>query len=471
MARSLTTALAVLVVMALSNCTGRIPASDARVVAHCSWSYFGDPRSVAIGSHVFTGCIGVDGRVLVEDLDLETGRRRLDVPFPRLEVDDHNNPSLVEWRGRLLAFSSPHSGYVFPRDRRMSMRYRVLVDVDRGDWGRLRRVPLERGCGLGYTYPNPVVAGDRLYLFMRGPCWEPYFTWTEDGQTWVPPRTLISAPPPSRQDNDSGRQVRPYAKYASGPGGSVLMAFSDGHPASYPSGLYFARLHRNRLIAADGRMLGTLADLPLRFEELDRVAPASAGRAWPMDIAAGKDGAPVIAYTALNADGADFRYAAWWGRWRAHHVVRSGRSASYFASGGASLDHSDPAQMIVSRVIDGEHELELLRTSDGGATWQRQQLTRGSVGFNIRPAIPRGVDGSRPLIVVSVAGSMGGFRDFDTAVQMRLFERSDIQTAWASCPQAPCSAAAGSRTWSAAEAWAWFTALASWISTAWWRSN
>jgi hypothetical protein len=428
---------------------------------------------VAIGSHVFTGCVGVDGRVLVEDLDLETGRARLDEPFPQLEVDDHNNPSLVEWDGRLLAFSSPHSGYVYPRDRRMRMRYRVLVDARGGDWGPLRTVPLGRGCGLGYTYPNPVVAGDRLYLFMRGPCWEPYFTWTEDGRTWAPPRTLIAAPPPTRQDNGSSRQVRPYAKYASGPDGSVLIAFSDGHPVSFPSALYFVRLQGERVLGGDGRVLGTLDDLPLRFDQLDRVGPSSAaaGRAWPMDVAAGEDGAPVIVYTALHEDGTEFRYAVWDGGWRTHHVARSGRPTSYFESGGASLDHSDPAQLVLSRVIDGQHELELRRTSDGGVSWKAQRLTRDSAGFNMRPVIPRGLDASEPLIVLSVGGTMSHFRDFDTAVQMRVFERSDIQRAWASCPGMPCSAAAASRRWSGAAAWAWFTALVSSTSAAWWRSS
>ena len=53
-------------------------------------------------------------------------------------------------------------------------------------WGGTRTVPLEAGCGLGYTYPNPVVSGKRLYLFMRGPCWYPYFTSTTDGKQLEP---------------------------------------------------------------------------------------------------------------------------------------------------------------------------------------------------------------------------------------------------------------------------------------------
>ena len=73
--------------------------------------------------------------------------------------------------------------------------------------------------------------------------------------------------------------MRPYAKYAEGPGDSVLITFSDGHPASFRSSLYFLRYAGGRFTAADGREIGTLADLPLRFDELDPVDATRAGRA------------------------------------------------------------------------------------------------------------------------------------------------------------------------------------------------
>jgi hypothetical protein len=97
-----------------AGCRGRTATGPARIVAPCSWSLFGDARSVAHRGHVFTGCIGIDGTTLVEDLELETGRRRLDAVFQPLEVDDHNNPGLAIFAGDLYAFSAPHSGYAFP---------------------------------------------------------------------------------------------------------------------------------------------------------------------------------------------------------------------------------------------------------------------------------------------------------------------------------------------------------------------
>ena len=52
-------------------------ASALRKVTPCTWSYFGDPRSIARREWVFTGCISTDGRVKLDEYNLETGQRRL----------------------------------------------------------------------------------------------------------------------------------------------------------------------------------------------------------------------------------------------------------------------------------------------------------------------------------------------------------------------------------------------------------
>lgn len=398
-------------------------------VAPCSWSYFGDPRSVVHERHVFTACIGTDGRTVVEDYDLDTGERRLRTLFEPLEADDHNNPSLVFFRERLYAFSAPHSGYLYPRNRRSRMRYRVSQRAwaDGGGWGPTRTVPLGTGCGLGYTYPNPVVAGERLYLFMRGPCWAPYFTSTADGRRWAAPRTLVRSPSSSLQDGGGTRRVRPYAKYAGAPDGSIVMAFSDGHPASFESSLYFLRFKDGRFLAADGTQIGTVADLPLRFDQLDRVEPyeAASGRAWPMDVAQDADGMPVIAYSSLVGTSDTFRYARWDGRrWRTRPIARAGQTLFSYHNSGVTLDHEDPSWVVLSRTIDGQNEIEARHTPDSGDSWCAVQLTRRSHAFNIRPVIPRGLSDPRRLVVLYVSGSARSFREYDTDVVMATAERS-----------------------------------------------
>ena len=218
--------------------------SRARVVAPCTWSFFGDPRSVAHRDLLYTGCIGVDGTVKLEQYNLDTRARHLLTLFRGLEVDDHNNPSLVFFRKKLYAFVSPHSGYLYPLNRHSTMRYRVSAhDFGAGNrWDEARTVALGKGCGLGYTYPNPVVSHKRLYLFMRGPCWYPYFTSTADGNTWAKPKTLVLGPP------STGRNVRPYAKYDGARDGSILMSFSDGHPGTYQQQPLLHALQRGQVL-------------------------------------------------------------------------------------------------------------------------------------------------------------------------------------------------------------------------------
>ena len=202
------------------------------------------------------------------------------------------------------------------------MQYRISKrdgGLGRG-WGGTRTVPLETGCGLGYTYPNPVVSGKRLYLFMRGPCWYPYFTSTEDGKHWS--RRARSCSGPHSSDN---RNVRPYAKYDAAPDGSILMTFSDGHPGSYKNNLYYMRFKDGRFYKADGSVIGTTRDLPFRVERPRRRAAVLGpnGRPWPMDIAWNAEGVPSIVYSSRVGDDDVFRYARWNGsRWETRDLAR-----------------------------------------------------------------------------------------------------------------------------------------------------
>jgi hypothetical protein len=408
--------LAALCSLLLPACAQPATPSGVRVVAPCTWSYFGDPRAVAVADVLYTGCVAPGGAPVVEAFDLETGARRVSRPFGRLEADDHNNPSLVAFRGRLFAFSSPHSGYVWPRDRASAMRYRSTARpwARGGGWGTMRTVPLGAGCGLGYTYPNPVVAGDRLYLFMRGPCWSPYVTWTDDGEHWSTARTLVRAP-----TGPTARKVRPYAKYAPAPDGSILMLFSDGHPGSWRSGLYFARFTGGRFFSAGGQELGDLADGPPRVRDLERIHAPRDGRAWPMDVAQDADGDPVAVYTSLRGAGDTFRYARFIsGRWETHPIVAAGRTLFGYHNAGATLDHADPARVVLSRTIGEQNEIELRATTDGGRTWTARALTHDSDEFNVRPVIPRGLGDDHEGLVLYVKGSAASYRRYDTSVIM-----------------------------------------------------
>ena len=185
--------------------------------------------------------------------------------------------------------------------------------------------------------------------------------------------------------------MRPYAKYDSAPDGSILMTFSDGHPGSYKNNLYYMRYKSGRFYKADGTIIGTTRDLPFRLGQLDIVQRYSAakGRPWPMDIAFSSDGVPVIVYSSRVGDDDDFRYARWNGeRWATRLISEAGGSLFGYRNGGITFNHADPDWVVLTRLIDGAHEIELRHTPDEGRTWEAYQLTTGSQDPQLPPGVP-----------------------------------------------------------------------------------
>ena len=394
------------------------PAAAARrEVYPGGWSYFGDPRSVADGPRIFTGMIGVDRRVVVEQYDRRTGETLHLGLHRNHELDDHDNPSLALWRAHLYAFYSPHSGHYFPLDRHSEMRYRVSRephDLHHG-FGGEREVRTNSAGGLGFTYPNAVATRRRLWLFWRGGNWYPTFSSTPDGRHWARARTLVRGP--------AGQ--RPYAKYAAGPDGSIHMIFTEGHPSSFSTSLYYARYRSGRFYRADGHPFASLRDLPLRTRQLDviyRYDPA-AGRAWPHDVAVFSPSRPVVTYTLRlgGPNGADtYVYGHWDGTaWRSSPIVPAGHGYPTFHSGGITLDHEDPSRLVLSRRPGQYYEVELWRTPDRGLSWLPPlPVTQGSPHHTFRPVIPRGFSDPTRVIVLHVDGMPASFRNFRTVVMM-----------------------------------------------------
>jgi hypothetical protein len=226
--------------------------------------------------------------------------------------------------------------------------------------------------------------------------------------------------------------VRPYAKYDSAPDGSILMTFSDGHPGSYKNNLYYARFKRGRFYKADGSLIGTTRDLPFRLGQLDLVQRYSPtiGRAWPMDIAWGSDGVPAIVYSSRVGYDDVFRYARWnRSRWVTRPIAPAGGSLFGYRNGGITFNHADPRWVVLTRLIDGQQEVELRYTPDQGKTWAPYQLTQDSSVLNFRPVFPRGLTDPDQLVVVYVSGSASSFRSYRTVLKMDVDERPQPEPA------------------------------------------
>jgi hypothetical protein len=397
-----------------------LPLRERELTASGAWSWFGDPRSVYHeGRHrrTYTGWVARDGSVQVASFDHDTGQRAVATLKARLQVDDHNNPSiLIRPDGRLLVFWSTHAG--------PTMWYRRSArPEDITAWEPERVFPTNTPGSRGYTYPNPVqlsAEANRIYLFWRGGNFNPSFSTLNTGtSTWSPARTLIRNP-----------ADRPYVKYAGNGRDTIAMAFTQAHPRAGRTNIYYAAYRAGALRRADGSVISTMADLPIAPGEGEQVYNwETSGKAWVHDVALDGAGRPVIVYAVFPTDGDHrYRYARWDGAgWVDREFARGGGSMSVDPrepnySGGLSLDHDDPGTVYLSRQVGGRFQAEVWTTPDGGASWSSRSLTSGSALHNYRPVSPRGQTGDNHA-VVWMHGTYPSYASYQTGLRTPVLAR------------------------------------------------
>ena len=258
-----------------------------------------------------------------------------------------------------------------------------------------RTIPLDSGCGLGYTYPNPVVSGKRLYLFMRGPCWYPYYTSTTDGKTWTRAEDARARPArrgpqraPVREVRRRARRLDPDDVLRRAPG---LVQEQPLLHALQERPLLQGRRHRDR----DARATCRSGSQPARHgAALLGARRAGRGRWTSRSARTACRRSSTRAASATTTTSATRAGTA--RKWVTRLISEAGGSLFGYRNGGITFNHADPNWVVLTRLIDGAHEIELRHTPDQGRTWEAFQLTRNSKILNFRPVFPRGIDRSRP---------------------------------------------------------------------------
>jgi hypothetical protein len=405
------------------------PLREREFVGGGAWSWFGDPRAVYhAGAHrrSYIGWDATDGSIQVASYDHDSGQQVIATLKARFQIDDHDTPSTVVLPdGRLMVFWSAHAG--------PQMYYRISTHPeDVTAWGPEHTLPTNTPGTEGYTYPNPVQLsgeGGRIYLFWRGGNFNPSLSTTTNlGASWTPARTVIY---------NAGQ--RPYVKYASNGRDTIAMAFTQAHPRSGQTNIYYAAYRAGALRRADGSVISTMANLPIAPSQAEKVYDWTIdGKAWVHDVALDGSGHPVIVFASFPTD-TDHRYhyARWDGtRWIDRELVHAGGSMSLDPnepnySGGITLDHEDPSIVYLSRQVNGVFEVQVWQTPDGGATWTSRPLTSGSVRGNYRPISPRGEQGP-DLDVVWMHGGYPSYTSFQTGLRTQLHTRDFADPAVAS---------------------------------------
>lgn len=365
-----------------------------------AWCWFSDPRAVYYeGEHkrTYVGWVDNYGDIQIGYYDHTTGEIDSRVLYDNLEIDDHNNPSvLFDEEGKLMVFFNNHMLGVKPL-----YIVRATEPESIESWEPVQELYLndEKLSDLGsmnHTYTNPIKLSaeeGKMYLFWRGVDGKPSYSTSEDnGKTWATGKIFFM---PERKYSFR----RPYTKVYSDGVDKIHFTLTDGHPhREDANNIYYMYYQGGAFYKADGTKIKDLGGEPVLPEEADLVYDAAKGkaRAWNWEIGE-TDGQPVIAYTKYpDEQNHIYCYARWDGKqWLNYDLINSG---SWFPqtiegveepepnySGGMSIDHESPGRLYLSVKRDSIFEIEQWDTKNGGKSWTVTPITDGSSKDNIRP--------------------------------------------------------------------------------------
>jgi hypothetical protein len=387
--------------------TGGIPAPSVFSVEG-AWTWFNDPRAIAVGDGVVLGAISMVGDLLAYDLQGTSGT---DLRGSLFQVDDHANPSFLRRSSdnRILAFASAHNGaglytYLSSNPNDVSA-FGAETDID-SSVGR-----------SGYSYTNPVQltgeANSPINLHFRaadGSSVNQYYYTrsTDQGATWSSATKLLS-------NTGDNAQFPPYVKIVRLSATKYGIFCTDGHPDfTATNSIYYFEYESNAFKKIDGTAL-TLPITPATH--LSKVYDGTTNRAWIWDCAADGSGRPVCVYVVFNS-ASDFRYrrAAWNGSsWDDAEICTAGGplypDQPHYA-GGIAIDPDDVNTVFASREIDGIHKL--FRYVFSGGSWSGTQITANERA--IRPYVIRNRPSEPRLLYLS--GDYSTYTDYETSIKL-----------------------------------------------------
>jgi hypothetical protein len=364
------------------------------------WSWFSDPRAVYYeGKHkrTYIGWIDNYGDIHIAFYDHTNNEINAHVIYDGLEIDDHNNPSiLIDHSGYLHVFFNTHF-----QGKKPIYHIKSKQPEDISSWQELKELYLnddERyrdAKSLSHTYTNPVQLkseNDKIYLFWRGVNLNPtYATSNDDGNKWTKGRLLFLP--------EEGLEKKvPYTKVYSDGTSKIHFTFTSTHPHNTtPNTLYYAYYEAGSFFKASGEKIKDLNALPLRPSELDLIYQSKNEKVWNWDIAQDKNGNAVLGFATFeDTQNHIYNYSTWQNsKWVNHKLVNSGNwfpedqqtntQPEPYYSGGLSFNHENPNIIYLSIKTNNIFEIEKWTTNNHGETWAKQPITKNSKKNNIRP--------------------------------------------------------------------------------------
>lgn len=391
-----------------------------------AWCWFSDPRAIYHHGEkeaIYYGFINSNGDVMAKSLNLETREETEFVLHESLQVDDHNVPTFLFLPdNKILTFYNHHNGDIFMR---RSKNEESIVEWEPAV------VLLKRDSINRYCYTNPIMLSEennRIYLFGRKIVRNEKGTYTDTriyciysddyGNTWSPEVNLLY---------NEGRDNPQYVKFTSDNTSRIDFLFTNGHPKlGSDISVHHMYYQKGYFWQTNGEKIDSYENLPVAIKKTGKIYDASKTgiRAWIWDIALDKNNNPVVTYTRYpNEKNHEYYYAKWDGdNWVSTKIVNSGsymtiirpdrklREAHY--SGGIVLDHHNPANVYLSRTMDGKFEIAKCEIGPRG-DFELRSVTENSNVDNIRPYIVDGNNTGKPILLW-MSGHYYHYTDYDT---------------------------------------------------------
>ena len=379
------------------------------------WSWFSDPRAVYFeGKHkrTYAGWVDNYGDVHIGFYDHETKEIQSHVIYDNLEIDDHNNPSILfDASGRLQVFFNTHS----QEERPLYMRTSTNPE-DISEWNTLKELDLNnnetgrKGQTDSHTYTNPIRLSKedgKLYIFWRGVGMKPsYSVSTDNGKTWSSGEILFLP-------NELQKLKIPYTKVYSDGISKIHFVFTDGHPSKETKiGLYYMYYENGSFYKANGKKIKDINQLPVLQSELDIIFESDTVKSWNWDIAQDENGNPIVTFAKFpDKETHIYSYATFSNNeWRSYDLLDAGGwfpetrkgtiEAAPHYSGGIVIDHENPNTVYISVKRKGIFEIEAWTTKNKGKSWKVKRITQNSAKNNVRPFAVRGATKGNPLQVL-----------------------------------------------------------------------